>query len=224
MSRYVDQITSQHRRPKFEATVDAVTAPLVAIQDVQEELRRGFDLDSAVGVQLDQVGEWVGRTRRLQTPLEGVYFAWDTPGVGWQEGAWRGLFDPASGMVSLPDDVYRTLLRAKVAANVWDGTRDGAYDIWESVFTDQVILIQDHQDMSIGIGIAGAPLSVVLEALLVRGLIPLKPQGVAVRYFAVPPVDAGGALFAWDCDSPALQGWGDGAWPRILTPESADAP
>ncbi|WP_185961579.1 DUF2612 domain-containing protein [Telmatospirillum sp. J64-1] len=218
---YTDHITSQHRRPKFEATVDAVTAPLVEIQAVLEDLRRAFDLDAAIGAQLDQVGEWVGRSRHLKVPLDGVYFAWDTPGVGWGEGSWRGLYDPASGMVSLPDDVYRQLLKAKVAANSWDGTRDGAYAIWAAAFADQGshILIQDHGDMTISIGIAGMPPSSILTQLLVQGYIPLKPAGVRVAYYALPPVGTEGALFAWDSDSPALAGWDRGAWPRILTTE-----
>lgn len=218
---YLKRITSQHRqRPKFVGMVDAVTQPLIDLQALLEEIRRAFDLDSAIGVQLDQVGEWVGRTRLLSAPLEGVYFAWDEAGVGWGEGSWQGLYDPDSGLVSLPDDTYRLLLAAKVAANNWDGTRDGAYEIWEAAFAESglIILIQDNQDMSIVVGIAGAPPSAIIEQLLVQGYIPLKPAGVRVSYYAVVPAGGDGSLFAWDCNTTALGGWAAGAWPRILTP------
>jgi hypothetical protein len=116
------------------------------------------------------------------------------------------------------------LLKAKVAANSWDGTRDGAYEIWKSVFADRglIVLIQDNQDMSIIIGVAGAPMSGVEQELLIQGYIPLKPAGVSVEYYAVPPRGTGGALFAWDCDSEALNGWGNASWPQILTPKEAD--
>lgn len=219
---YLDRITSQHRTaPKYVAVVDAVTAPLVDMQALLEELRRAFDLDDAEGVQLDRVGEWVGRVRDLSTPLEGVYFAWNEPDVGWNEGAWRGLYDPDTGLTSLDDDTYRQLLRAKVAANNWDGSRDGAYEIWEAAFTGTglIILIQDNGDMSIVVGVAGAAPSAVLKALLLRGYIPLKPAGVRVSYYAVTPGD--GSLFAWNCDTPALAGWNTGAWPEILQPVEA---
>lgn len=222
---YLDRITSQHRqRPKFVAVVDAVTSPAVDLQELLEQIRRAFDLDDAIGVQLDQVGEWVGRSRHLSTPLEGVYFAWNEEGVGWGEGSWQGLYDPTTGLISLPDDMYRLLLKAKVAANGWDGTRDGAYEIWEAAFADLglIILIQDNQDMSIVVGIAGAAPSSILEQLLVQGYIPLKPVGVRVAYYAVTPSDSSGALFAWNCDSAALNGWNVASWPRILKPVETD--
>lgn len=239
----LDLITSQHRRPRYQAVVDAITAPAAEVSALLEALRRAFDLDTAVGVQLDQVGQWIGRTRHLRTPLEGVYFAWDEPGVGWQEGSWKGLYDPDSGLTRLPDDVYRHLLRAKVAANGWDGTRDGAYAIWEAAFAappdtppdiapdtqpGSIIVIQDHQDMSIAIGLAGTPPNAILEHLLLQGWLPLRPAGVRIAWYALPPTPSAGgsgALFAWDCDSPALSGWpalpglNGAAWPRILTPQ-----
>ncbi len=221
---YLGRITSQHReQPKFTSTVNAVTMPIVELKELLEEIRRGFDLDDAVGVQLDQVGEWVGRSRDLLTPLEGVYFAWDEAGVGWGEGTWKGLYDPETGLIKLPDDTYRMLLKAKVAANSWDGTRDGAYEIWKSVFADRglIVLIQDNQDMSIIIGVAGAPMSGVFQELLIQGYIPLKPAGVSVEYYAVPPRGIGGALFAWNCDSDALNGWDKASWPQILTQKEA---
>lgn len=216
---YLDRITSQHRqRPKFVAVVDAVTRPAVEIQELLEQIRRAFDLDDSVGVQLDQVGEWPGRTRHLSTPLEGVYFAWNEAGVGWNEGSWKGLYDPETGMISLPDDMYRLLLKAKVAANGWDGTRDGAYAIWEAAFADMglIIVIQDNQDMSIVVGVAGITPSTIVEQLLVQGYIPLKPAGVRITYYAVATET--GPLFAWNCDSPALAGWNEGSWPRIINP------
>lgn len=220
---YLDRITSQHRqRPKFVAVVDAVTRPVVELQALLEEVRRAFDLDDAVGVQLDQVGEWVGRSRDLSTPLEGVYFAWNEEGVGWGQGSWQGRFDPDSGLISLPDDTYRVLLKAKVAANGWNGSRDGAYEIWEAAFADlgMIIVIQDNQDMSIVVGVAGSAPDAITEQLLVQGYIPLKPVGVRIAYYAVTP-EAGGPLFAWDCETDALNGWNVGSWPQILTPVEA---
>lgn len=214
---YLSLITSLYQgKPKFMGLCSALVGPLVDVQELLETIRACFDLDSAVGVQLDKVGEWVGRTRYLDAPLVGVYFAWDTPGVGWGEGSWKGPYDPESGMVALPDDAYRTLLRAKIAANAWDGTIPGAYEVWETLFADtgSIIVIQDNQDMSMVVGVAGISLDAVTKALLVGGYIPLKPAGVRIAYYAVPP--AGGAIFAWGCDSEALGGWGKAKWPDII--------
>lgn len=217
---YLNLITSEHRgKPKFEATVSASVSPFAKIQEVLLGLPAAFDIDVAVGKQLDAVGEWVGRSRRIDTPLVGVYFEWDgTASVGWESGVWKGPFDPDSGLVDLPDDSYRTLLKAKIAANNWDGTVPQAYAIWTSAFgAESTLLIQDNQDMSMVIGIAGHPLDIIEQALLLNGYIPLKPEGVRVQYYAIAP--AAGSLMAWDVTpNDALAGWDAGQWAIELIP------
>jgi hypothetical protein len=216
---YLNLITSEHRgKEKFEATVVAGVSPFSKLQEVMLGLPADFDIDSAVGVQLDAVGAWIGRSRRIDTPLVGVYFTWDDlASDGWDSGIWKGPFDPDSGLVDLPDDSYRVLLKAKIAANSWDGTIPGAYAIWATVFTNSQLVIQDNQDMSMVVGIAGQPLSIVDQALLTNGYIPLKPEGVRIQYYAIAP--AAGALFAWDTDeSTALAGWDTGQWATELIP------
>jgi hypothetical protein len=207
------------------ATVESLLRPADDLAALLRRMREAFDLDTAVGKQLDAVGVRVGCGRHLRMPLDGVYFAWDAEDVGWSEGAWKGLYDPDMGMISLPDDMYRLLLKAKVAANRWDGTIPGAYEAWEIAFADlgSLILIQDNQDMSMAVGIAGTDSSRVFEQIILQGYIPIKPEGVRVTWYAVTP--DGGALFAWDCDldERALAGWeGDdqagGSWFRELFP------
>lgn len=216
---YLDLATSLYRdKPRYIALCTSLVQPLVDQQALVDAIRRGFDLDTAVGVQLDQVGEWVGRSRYLSVPLEGVYFAWGDAPVGWGLGSWKGPYDPVTGMVALPDDVYRNLLRAKIAANAWDGTIPGAYAIWEMVFalTGSLVVIQDNQDMSMVVGVAGTMLDAVMKALLTKGYIPLKPEGVRIAAYAVPP--GGGRILSWGCDSDALGGWGGANWPEMITP------
>jgi hypothetical protein len=71
---YLNLITSQHRdKPKFVATVQATVSPLVALQDTLKGLVQDYDLDTAIGQQLDIIGQWAGVTRNLNTPLTGVY-------------------------------------------------------------------------------------------------------------------------------------------------------
>ncbi len=217
---YLALITSEHSdKPKFEATVGATVAPLARIQEVLGSLVQEFDIDSAVGVQLDIIGQWVGRSRRIDTPLVGVYFSWDdTVSSGFDSGIWKGPYDPDSGLVDLPDDAYRLLLKAKVAANNWDGTIPQAYEIWTTAFgTDTYLLIQDNQNMTMTVGIAGFPLSVVEKALLINGYIPLKPEGVRIDYYAITP--EAGPLFMFDVEpSAGAAGWDAGQWAEYLIP------
>lgn len=217
---YLALITNAHQgKPCFAQTVTASVAPLAKVQSALDGLIQDFDLDTAIGVQLDIIGQWVGRSRRIQTPLTGVYFTWGgAADVGWGSGIWQGPYDPDSGLVDLPDDAYRTLLRAKIAANRWDGSIPQAYVVWAAAFPGSIILaIQDHQDMSMTINAAGTPLSVVEKALLINGYIPLKPEGVRIAAYYVVP--AAGPIFAWGIPAnPAFAGWGTGQWATALTP------
>ena len=216
---YPGLVTSQHQKPRYTALVAVLTQPLVDAQALLASMPAEFDVDTAVGVQLDAVGLWAGITRVLRVPLSGVYFAWGIEGVGWSEGVWKGPYDPTSGLTSLPDDVFRRLIKARIAANAWDGSIPGAYSVWESAFADtgSIILIQDNQAMSMVVGIAGQPLDTIEQALLVNGYIPLKPEGVQVLYYAVAP--SVGPLFAWDVSpSSVLSGWDSGQWPTELIP------
>ena len=121
-------------------------------------------------------------------------------------------------MVRLPDETYRLLLKAKIGANRWDGTVPGAYEVWESAFADtgSLILMQDNQDMSVVIGLAGTPLDAVMRNLLLQGYLPLKPEGVQVAWYAVAPER--GPLLGWNCETGGLSGWGKGIWPVRLEP------
>lgn len=219
LGEYLNLITTEHRdRAKFVATVAAVVQPQVDEQTALAAFAEAFDIDTAAGVQLDIVGLWIGRARRVAVPITGVFFSWDdTPQTGWDSGVWRGPFDPEAGIVILPDDTYRVLLKAKIAANSWDGSIPGAYAIWDEAFGDgSALLIQDHQDMSMDIGIVGPPLSAVTRALLIGGYLPLKPAGVRIRSYSIGANS--GPLFAWNVSNDLLAGWGTGSWAIELSP------
>lgn len=216
--QYTQLITSEHNQaPDFMAMCTLLAQAFADTKQKTLEMTLLYDIDVAIGSQLDAVGEWVGRTRYLTVPLENVYFALDTAGVGLDEGTWQEPFDPSTGLVRLPDDTYRTLLRTVIAANQWDGTIPGAYEIWSTIFsvTGSQIAIIDNQDMSMDIIIFGAPLNAVIIALLTTGQIALKPAGVRINYYFIPSVPTAPA-FGLDVESDAIAGLDTGAWATVL--------
>lgn len=216
MSEYTDLVTSEHsERPKFIAVIEVSTDPMVDQQTVVLAFPADYDLDLAVGVQLDAVGMWVGATRYILTPLTGVYFSFGVAGVGFGEGYWRGPFDPLQGITTLSDEFYRLLLRATIALNNWDGTLAMAVAAIAPLFPDNLVYIQDNQDMSISIAVAGPPLDVILAALLTGGYLALKPVGVRINYFF--PSEPDGPVFGFGADNAYIGGFGTGSW-------GADAP
>lgn len=182
MARWLALVTSEHAdKPKLMATLAARLQPYADNIAVLESLPSIFDLDNAIGVQLDIVGLWVGVTRTLRAPITGVYFAWDTPGVGWDQGTWYQPGQSTSSITELPDDAFRTLLRATVAVTHWDGTISGAYSAWAAAFagTPYGILIDETGPLAITLTLTGTP-DAVTAAMFSGGYLSLKPAGVSV--------------------------------------------
>ncbi|EIL88518.1 bacteriophage protein [Rhodanobacter fulvus Jip2] len=182
---YTDRITSEHAdRPKFMALVEAMTGSAQSLTDFAMALPQLFDLDEASGVQLDAVGEWVGQSRGLTSPIDDVYFSWDTDGVGWDEGVWKRVGDPSSGVTELDDTTFRLLLRAKIEANHWDGSMEKTVTILQKIFgpVGLTASITDNQNMTMTITIAGAGLPAIYKAIINGGYLPIKPMGVRVIY------------------------------------------
>lgn len=211
MSKYTDLITAEHYlRPKFFAVIDTSTQGALDQQTALAAMSPDFDLDSAVGAQLDAVGAWVGINRFVLIPLTGVYFAWDTTGVGWDQGYWMGPFDPTQGITRLGNDAYRLLIRATIALNYWDGTLKGAIAAITPLFPNNFVYIQDNQDMSISVGVSGPPVDLVTAALLTGGYLALKPVGVHINFsFSSAPT---GPIFGFDADNSYIGGWDEGSW------------
>lgn len=217
ISDYVGLITTEHSsRPKFMAMVEAVVQPVIDALNASQGLPADFDLDQAMGAQLDVVGLWVGISRRVNAPLLGVYFSLDTESVGLDQGVWKGRFDPDSGVVELDDETYRILIRAKIGANHWDGTLAGSKGILDLVFSSGThVFIQDNQDMSMTIGVSGEPPSAIALALLTGGYIPIKPEGVRVDYYIVTTADA--PLFGFDVTNEYVSGFDQGSWGTVYS-------
>ena len=128
-------------KPKFAATVALSVDPLVRMEAALQALSDDFDLDDAVGPQLDAVGLRVGRSRSVPIPLQGLFFTWDDPIRGWDAGIWKGPYDVGSSIYDLDDETYRRLLRSKVLANRWDGTVEMLEAIYIAFFNDPATLV-----------------------------------------------------------------------------------
>lgn len=215
---YLNRVPSQHRdKPKFIATLEASINPFVHLGQLMEAVPEDYDVDSAIGLQLDVDGEWVGVNRTINTEIEGVYFTFDgTDDVGFDAGIWRGEYDPLTGIVSLDDDTYRTLIKLRILANMWDGTAETAYSSWDSIFDGEMsLVIEDHQDMSITIGIAGVQMSSAQKGLFSKQISPFKPAGVRITTYFIP-TEPDAPFFAFDAEGPTLGGFDIGAWAQPL--------
>lgn len=161
---YLDLITSEHRdKPKFIALVSATLNQLDDIGTAASSLPSAFDVDNAIGAQLDVVGTLVGANRNIGIPL-------------------------TSGSSILDDDYYRLLIKAKIAQNSWNGTIPGLYALWQTVFGNSSTLqIIDNQDMTMQAVVTGME-DIISSQLVQAGLIIPKPMGVGLTIIEQTPI------------------------------------
>lgn len=172
-------------KAKFIAMLRAILDPLTANQAATYKLLDDLSINTAVGVQLDQIGLWLGRPRQLSVVLPPYYFSFNTANLGFNQGVWKGPFDPTTNIVSLPDDLYRVVLKTKALSNQWDGTFYGMYPILDAfqAGTGVALTIQDNMDMTMTVGYAGAtPPSLLYAAIIQLGFVPPQPMGVSFIY------------------------------------------
>lgn len=220
---YLNLITSEYQgQPNFAAMIEFFAAVPVQVQTLMNQMSglampSIFDLSTPpVGDQLDILGAWAGISRNVNIPISGVYFSWDgVYTLGWDYGTWQPSSQPTA-IVTLPDDAYLTLILAKIAANNWDGTTNGAYNIWDALFPQFTILIQDNCNMSYALGIIGGIVDSLTLALITEGYIQLRPEGVEISEYFVS-TDTNPA-FCWDIETTDCQGWNQGSWLREILP------
>ena len=180
---YLNLITSQYAdKPKFMAFVEMFLKEVTPINDGYLSYDDLFNIDKAVGDQLDQIGDIIGLERSL--PLENEQI----PSV-------------------LTDDLYRRVLKSRVYFNHWNGTMDGLRYILESLFPGLAYDIIDGQDMSYQVYIINPSITDTEVQLILEGYIIPKPSGVQVKYEVLE-----NALFGWDSDEGFVKGWDEGNW------------
>lgn len=153
ITRYLNLITSEHSdKPKFRAMMTNILDKI----DIGVDIDREFDIDNAVGVQLDIIGTILGLSRVL-------------------------TFQPSDGASAvLNDNDYRSLLYAKIVLNQWDGSMETLTDALLKLDTSLYFIIKDNQDMSLNITVVGT--DQLKKELISNGYVIPKPAGVRINY------------------------------------------
>ncbi|MCW2485710.1 DUF2612 domain-containing protein [Candidatus Symbiopectobacterium sp. NZEC127] len=221
MSKYTELIPNYNAtKPLFVQHVDLSTRPLIDVSSQMQALVNAFDIDNAVGDQLDTLGEWIGRSRTVMQPIVGVYFSFDTDNIGYDQGVWQRAFDPDSGFVDLSDEAYRIVLRTKIAINQWDGQNDSLPAILEFATAGSGLSMQiiDNQDMTISVWVFPETsidsVSREILAVIRQGYLTVKAAGVFSGEVLYPSV--GNQFFGFDIENKYIAGFDAGAWETSL--------
>lgn len=184
MNQFTKLITSEHRdKPKFVATVSALTAGFADTLAAFENLPTLFFLETAQGNQLDLLGQWIGASRIFSSPV-GDYFEWDVLSMGWDDKRWWELGEPVKIDVQLKDTEYRNLLKARIIRNSWKGDAPGLTKIIYAVIggseEDNPITITDG-DMGCTV-IVGGEISSANWEVLNSNILDLQVLGVTFAW------------------------------------------
>jgi hypothetical protein len=157
------------------------------ISSLLESMDNNFDLDVAIGPQLDVVGQLVGLGRQLTVPVlkTDFGFTWDDVNLGWDVGLWTDDIGGGSDteVLNLPDDIYRIALKVKIISNMWDGSPAYLYQMWYNLIGDSILLIlQNNLNMTSGFYMFGGPELAIFQSLFDGGYISFSPAGIKTTY------------------------------------------
>lgn len=184
-NEYTQLIAGAHReKPRFTEWLYQLTQPLLAARTAIKGFVLDYDIDYATGAQLDAVGVRVGEARKLALKITDVFFAFDdVDGVGFDLGIWQTARDDTYGITELSDEVYRVLLKAKVALNQYGGKNEDLIQLIGLISqafglnTSQIAYV-DSQDMSVTVYIDKARVPPIVWQLFYNKVIALNHAGV----------------------------------------------
>lgn len=185
LSSAPDRIYAQYRdKPKAAAWYRIVMRLASKIGSAAESVRTSYDIDTAIGEQLDVIGRIVVAPRSFidNIPMMPGLFALTDGDEFGDDGA---MFSPLTiGQDSqLSDELYRMVIRAKIVKNSSDGSIESILSGINFLLPGaNVIRVTDGEDMSFSIEFSGQISNLERYALLNAALIP-KPQGVRFNGF-----------------------------------------
>lgn len=212
-NEYTDLIAGYHvGKDKFQQWVFTLTEPLRIARERLAALRDDFDVDKAVGPQLDAIGVRVGVSRSLPMTLTDVYFALDdVDGIGLDLGVWKGTYDPVDGTTTLDDEIYRSVIKAKIAQNHWDGTRGTLPDFLSEVLgyfgqPAKILDLEDLDTMHVVLHLTKATTPPIVWELFSRRIIDVTAAGVSMDLVENLP------WFGLDYETASIKGLDEGDW------------
>lgn len=162
---YVALLTSQYQNsPNFLTRNISEDQKYEDILQCMISFQQAFDIDTAVGVQLNILGINAGVSRTVP-------------------------FQPTGGISPVMDDAtYRLVIKATQAQYTWNGLIDSLYTIWADLFPGGKLILTDNQNMTATVSLSGT-FTALIQQLITNGLIVPRPETVQYSYtFATLPI------------------------------------
>jgi hypothetical protein len=197
-------------KPKAQATIGALVA-CATCDLVARDIEAAFDINTAVGTQLDVIGEYVGFSRRVLIQPERDYYRWvdstlpvtctgftDYAGGVNQSSVFYKYSFARSSISDLEDEEYRALLKLKIVLNNSDHSLYSISNLLYDIFGLDVVCY-DNEGMSISYFFTPNGQRLGLVALQ-QNMLP-KPMGVRING-ALTSEDPAALMGFTDYDNP----------------------
>ncbi len=180
-----DRIYAQYRDKPKAVDWYAIARKLGgSIEAAAQAVRKSYDIDTAVGEQLNVIGRIVVAPRSFvgAIPMNpGLFDLTDGDEFGDDEAMFSALTIDQDGQLS--DELYRLVIKAKIVKNNGDATIENILDGMNFLLPRaDVLRVTDGEDMSFSIEFYGQITNLERFALLNAGLVP-KPQAVKFNGF-----------------------------------------
>lgn len=182
MSRYSDLIIYQYRnKPKARATIELLGSEAERILENVNDMMNQWDIDSARGFSLDIIGRRVGVNRILPAFVAKGYFGYvqTLDAKPWGEGVWYRYGDDTGGSLTLNDNDFRFLIKAKILKNLQNGTIDYIVNAIQQLLSASANA-QDKYDMTVDIFLPLQSLNELQRYMIER--MDILPRPMCVKY------------------------------------------
>lgn len=183
-SRIINEYREKPRLNKWFALLPEIAN--AQLEKALGETYLSYDVDTVTGELLDIIGRIVGVPRPiLKAGAYDVFgYAGNDSYTNYNVAPYIG--DGAMVDVPLSNDLYRKLVKAKIARNISDGTIDSIIQTTEIIIGMKVTALISNGDKSFDIGVASQLDNMTLYLIENFDLIP-RPQGTRIGEIFVLP-------------------------------------
>lgn len=180
---WLSVISQYANSPILDAMITSFNAAMDQTSNIQNLYDMIWNIATARGYGLDVWGRIVGVTRTLQFPTGQTYFGFEESSPSWT-GFGQGGFYSGAGTTNnfvLADGDFRTLIYAKAATNICDGSIPAINKILLALFPLRgACYVADNQDMSMTYTFQFVLNQVELAIVQLSGALP-NPAGIAIN-------------------------------------------
>ena len=184
-TRIINEYRGKNRMVRWltiapEVSNDYVERPL-------DQIYGSYDVDTVSGEMLDIIGRIVGVARPILRDAEFDVFGYSGNDSYTNYNIAPYIGDGEAIDAPLNNDLYRKLIKAKIARNISDGTADSIIQLVEIIIGVKVTALVDNGDKSFDIGVASQLDNTTLYLIENFDLIP-RPQGTRIGQVFVLPI------------------------------------